>query len=143
VLVRERADDGGDLVISRDYINRGLCACTAQLIWAAQRAGNPPQPRAAGRRRPLDASRLGTHARGRLGLIDLRPACNEPGDFERTMLAEPARELELLGLAALLGPGQWMLSEEAEGVLLALGERGETTKRIYAALRSAPTPTSS
>ena len=45
-----------------------------------------------------------------------------------------ARKLERLGLAAPLGPGQWIRAEEAESVLCALGERGDIIKRIHRGL---------
>ena len=50
------------------------------------------------------------------------------------MLVARARKLERLGLAAPLGPGQWIMAEEAESVLRALGERGDIIKRIHRGL---------
>ena len=68
------------------------------------------------------------------GVIDLRPGGDEAGGFERTLLVGRARKLERLGLAAPLGPGQWMMAEEAESVLRKLGERGDIIKRIHRGL---------
>ena len=50
------------------------------------------------------------------------------------MLVGRARKLERLGLAAPLGPGQWIMAEEAESVLRKLGERGDIIKRIHRGL---------
>ena len=50
------------------------------------------------------------------------------------MLVARARKLERLGLAAPFDSGQWMLAEEAESVLRALGERGDIFKRIHRGL---------
>ena len=61
VLVRGRADDGQDLVISRDYISQRLSRPRGGAghagIRAAQRAGNPRRPGEGGRRRALDQPR--------------------------------------------------------------------------------------
>jgi hypothetical protein len=50
------------------------------------------------------------------------------------MLVARARKLERLGLAAPFGSGQWMMAEEAESVLRAMGERGDIIKRIHRSL---------
>ena len=61
VLVRGRADDGHDLVISRDYISKWLsrsCGRTGHVgNGAAQRAGNPSGTGERGRGGTLDQSR--------------------------------------------------------------------------------------
>ena len=46
------------------------------------------------------------------------------------------RQLERLGLAHQLGPGQWNMADKAETTLRALGERGDIIKRIHRASRS-------
>ena len=50
------------------------------------------------------------------------------------MLVARARKLERLGLAAPIGPGQWIMAENSESVLRALGERGDIIKRIHRGL---------
>src|SRR5215469_17103065 len=44
------------------------------------------------------------------------------------------RQLERLGLAHQVGPGQWTLAENAEPTLRALGERNDIIRRIHRGL---------
>ena len=140
VLARGRADDGADLVISRDYISRGFRARAAQLV-NLELGPRSEQEILRGLERQVDADRwtpldqaLAREAARHDGVVDLRPAGDQAMDVERTMLVARARKLERLGLAAPLGSGQWMMAEEAEGVLRALGERGDIIKRIHRGL---------
>ena len=137
VLLRGRTDDGADLVISRDYISRGLRARAEQLVTLELGPRSEQEIRQslerqveADRWTPLDQA-LAREAAKRDGLIDLRPNADHANDVERTMLTGRARKLEKLGLAAPDSPGQWILAEEAESVLRALGERGDIIKRIH------------
>ena len=61
VLIRGKADDGQDLVISRDYISRGFRDRAAERVDAGarseKRAGNPLCPGKGGRRGALDQPR--------------------------------------------------------------------------------------
>ncbi len=140
VLARGRADDGADLVISRDYISRGFRARAAQLVNLELGPRSEQEIRRslerqvdADRWTPLDQA-LAREAARHDGVVDLRPAADQAMDVERTMLVARARKLERLGLAAPLGSGQWMMAEEAESVLRALGERGDIIKRIHRSL---------
>ncbi|MBM3552682.1 MAG: DUF3363 domain-containing protein [Alphaproteobacteria bacterium] len=141
VLVRGRGDDGGDLVISRDYISRGLRARAERLVTLELGPRSEQEIRQALERQvdadrwtPLDQA-LAREAGKQDGLVDLRPNAGQENDVERSTLIARARKLEKLGLAAPLGPGQWMIGEEAESVLRALGERGDIIKRIHRGLR--------
>jgi type IV secretory pathway VirD2 relaxase len=140
VLVRGRAEDGGDLVISRDYISRGLRARAEQLVTLELGPRSEQEIRQLLERQvdsdrwtPLDQA-LAREARKQDGLVDLRPNAGQEYDVERSTLIARARKLEKLGLAAPLGPGQWMIGEDAESVLRALGERGDIIKRIHRGL---------
>ncbi len=140
VLVRGRDDDGGDLVISRDYISRGLRARAERLATLELGPRSEQEIRQALERQvdadrwtPLDQA-LAREAGKHDGLVDLRPNAGQEHDVERSTLIARARKLEKLGLAAPLGPGQWMISEEAESILRALGERGDIIKRIHRGL---------
>jgi type IV secretory pathway VirD2 relaxase len=137
VLARGRADDGNDLVISRDYISRGFRARAAQLV-TLELGPRSEQEILRGLERQVDADRwtpldqaLAREAASHDRVVDLRPAGHQAIDIESTMLVARARKLERLGLAAPLGSGQWMMAEEAESVLRALGERGDIIKRIH------------
>ncbi|MBG0809925.1 DUF3363 domain-containing protein [Methylosinus sp. H3A] len=139
ILVRGRADDDRDLVISRDYISRGLRGRAEQLVTLELgprseleiRRGLERQVEA-DRWTPLDQTLR--QAAGREGVVDLRPSPEPAADSERPMLVGRIRKLEKLGLAAPIGPGQWVLAEETESTLRALGERGDIIKRIHRSL---------
>jgi type IV secretory pathway VirD2 relaxase len=140
ILVRGRADDGRDLVISRDYISRGLRGRAEQLVTLALgplseleiRRGLERQVEA-DRWTPLDQT-LVRQAGGNDGAIDLRPSPEPATDTERSLLVGRIRKLEKLGLAAPIGPGRWLLAEEIESTLRALGTRGDIIKRIHRGL---------
>ncbi len=140
VLARGRADDGNDLVVSRDYISRGFRARAAQLV-NLELGPRSEQEILRGLERQVDADRwtpldqaLAREAARHDGVVDLRPAADQTMDVERTMLVARSRKLERLGLAAPLGPAQWVMAEEAESVLRKLGERGDIIKRIHRGL---------
>lgn len=140
ILVRGRAEDGADLVISRDYISRGLRARAAHLV--TQELGpRSEQEIRRGLERQVDADRwtpldqaLAREAARHDGMIDLRPAGDQAPDAERELLVARIRKLERLGLAASIDPGRWIIAEEAESALRALGERGDIIKRIHRGL---------
>jgi type IV secretory pathway VirD2 relaxase len=140
ILVRGRADDGRDLVISRDYISRGVRGRAEQLVTFELgprseleiRRGLERQVEA-DRWTPLDQT-LVRQAAGNDGGVDLRPSRDPVTDSERPVLVGRIRKLEKLGLAAPIGPGRWGLAEEAESTLRALGERGDIIKRIHRGL---------
>jgi type IV secretory pathway VirD2 relaxase len=137
VLVRGRADDGGDLVINRGYISRGFRARAEQLV-TIELGPRSEQEIRQSLKRQVDADRwtsldqaLAREAGKHDGLVDLRPDASQENDVERSILIGRVRKLEKLGLAAPLGPGQWMIGEEVESVLRALGERGDIIKRVH------------
>jgi type IV secretory pathway VirD2 relaxase len=141
VIVRGKADDGRDLVIARDYISHGLRARAAHL--ATLELG----PRSDHEiRRDLDAQieadrwtkldrALAREAAQHDGVVDLRPGTDARADgYARTALVGRMHKLERLGLAEPLGPARWHLSENAEPVMRALGERNDIIKRIHRGL---------
>jgi type IV secretory pathway VirD2 relaxase len=141
VILRGKADDGCDLVIARDYISRGMRARAARL--ATLELGPRTDIEI---HRDLDAqveadrwTRL-DHALAREagqydGLVDLRPGADRPaGGHARSAMLGRIRKLERLGLAEPLGPAQWLLSEKAEPMMQALGERTDIIKRIHRGL---------
>jgi type IV secretory pathway VirD2 relaxase len=65
-----------------------------------------------------------------VGFIDLRP--DNPGVDDpqaRRLAVGRLQKLERMGLAAAVGPGQWMIGLKAEPVLHDLGMRGDTAQR--------------
>jgi len=138
VLVRGRTDTDEDLVISRDYISRGLRARAADLV--TLELGPRTQLEL---RRSLDAQvnadrwtkldrALATEARG--GIIDLRPDPFAVPDSLRGTKIGRMRKLERLGLAEPAGAARWRLDPEVEPDLRALGERDDIIKRLHRSL---------
>ena len=141
VIVRGKDHHGHDLVMARDYISQGLRAHAANL--ATLELG----PRSdLEMRRDLDAQveadrwtkldrALAREAAQHDGVIDLRPGVHAQADaYTRTALIGRMKKLERLGLAEALAPAQWRLSEDAEPIMRAVGERADIIKRIHRGL---------
>ena len=139
VIVRGVADDGQDLVISRDYIKQGMRARAQDLV--TQELG-PRTDRdiQLAIERQVEAERWTQLDRqlvrdaDRHGVIDLAPDAGRQPDQFRALKVGRLRRLESLGLAHQIGPGQWTLDEAAETTLRELGERGDIIKRIHRGL---------
>jgi len=138
IILRGRADDGQDLVISRDYIKEGMRSRAADLV--TQELG--PRTDLDIRRdleRQVEAERWTRLDRqlvrdGRDGVIDMAPAPDRQPDDYHPLKIGRLRKLEGLGLAAEVGPGQWVIDDKAETALRELGERGDIIKRMHRAL---------
>ena len=138
VLVRGRADDGGNLVISRDYISEGFRAraCERATLELGPRA---EQDIRRGMEREVAAERWTGLDRALVrsaedGIVDLRPAPNGRTDDTGRLRIGRARTLERLGLATPLGPGRWRLADDLEPRLRTLAERGDIIRRMHRAL---------
>jgi type IV secretory pathway VirD2 relaxase len=140
VLIRGRAEDGQDLVISRDYISRGF------RDRAAERVTLELGPRAerdiqSALEREVDAERwtsldraLRVAADEGAGVADLRPnASGEDLSLRRLMVGRAAR-LERLGLADQVAPGCWALKPGIEDRLRDLSIRGDVIKTMHRAM---------
>ena len=139
IILRGRTDDGQDLVISRDYIKEGMRARAQDL--ATQELG--PRTDHEIRRnleRQIESERWTNLDRQlsrdayRTGVVDLAPHPDRQPDEFHAMKVGRLRKLETLGLADQVGPGQWVVSENAEATLRELGERGDIIKRIHRGL---------
>jgi type IV secretory pathway VirD2 relaxase len=140
VLVRGRADDGKDLVISRDYISRGFRTRAAERVTLELGPRTEQKIRAAldkeveaERWTSLDRSLRDISDEGG-GIVDLRPhgAGEDPG-LRRMMLGRAAK-LERLGLAEQFGSAQWILKPGLEPALRDLGIRGDIIKTMHRAM---------
>ncbi|MBW8298301.1 MAG: relaxase/mobilization nuclease and DUF3363 domain-containing protein [Hydrogenophaga sp.] len=139
IILRGRTDDGQDLVISRDYVKEGMRARAQDLV--TQELG--PRTDHEIRRnleRQIEAERWTNLDRQlardsyRTGVLDLAPhAAQQPDEFH-AMKVGRLRKLETLGLADQIGPGQWVMADNAEATLRELGERGDIIKRIHRGL---------
>ncbi len=139
IILRGRADDGQDLVISRDYIKEGMRARAQDLV--TQELG----PRTdleihRNLERQVEAEcwtqldRQLFRDAHKSGIIDLAPpASGQPDEFHALKVGR-LRTLEIRGLAGQIGHSQWFIKPEAETVLREMGERGDIIKRIHRAL---------
>jgi type IV secretory pathway VirD2 relaxase len=139
VIVRGKGDDGRDLVIARDYISQGMRARAAHLATLELGPRTDREIRldlearvGADRWTRLDRV-LAREAAQNDDIIDLRPDAKGNKVFRSAMIGR-MQKLERLGLAEPLGPARWQLSENAEPLLRALGERGDIIKRIHRGL---------
>ena len=139
LIVRGVRDDGQDLVISRDYIKEGMRDRARDLI--TQELG--PRTDLDIRRtleRQIEAERWTQLDRqlvrdaGKIGVIDVAPEVGRQPDAYAVEKVGRLRKLAALGLASEVGPGQWMIDDQAEVTLRQLGERGDIIKRLHRAL---------
>ncbi|MGE4302619.1 MAG: relaxase/mobilization nuclease domain-containing protein [Novosphingobium sp.] len=139
VIVRGVAEDGQNLVISRDYIGEGMRATAREIVTRELGLRSDLDIRAS-LERQVDAERWTEIDRdlsrtlGREGIIDMAP---EPGvrpDGDHTLRIGRLCKLEGLGLANEIAPGQWTLADNAQAALRELGERGDIIKRMHKAM---------
>lgn len=141
VLVRGRADDGKDLVISRDYISRGFRTRAEELV-SLELGPRTAREIAAGLDAEVTAERwtdldkaLRSLGDDNGGVSDLRPGSPEPQDPDlRGRLIGRAQTLERLGVAEKLAPGVWALKPGAEQTLRELATRGDIIKTMHRAM---------
>lgn len=140
VLVRGRADDGQDLVISRDYISRGFRAraqerVTLELGPRSEREIQSALEKEveAERWTGLDRALRAATDEG-AAIADLRPGgLGEESELRRLMVGRAAK-LERLGLAEEIAPGQWTLKPGLEQTLRELSIRGDIIKTMHRAM---------
>jgi type IV secretory pathway VirD2 relaxase len=139
LVVRGVAENGSDLVISRDYISHGLRSRAEDLV-SAELGPRPEHEIRSALEREVDAERWTRldaairMAADDSGFIDLRP--DNPGVDDpqaRRLAVGRLQKLERMGLAAAAGPGQWMIGLKAEPVLRDLGMRGDIIKTMHRA----------
>ncbi|RWK09336.1 VirD2 family relaxase/mobilization nuclease [Mesorhizobium sp.] len=139
LIVRGVRDDGQDLVISRDYIKEGMRDRARDLI--TQELGPCTDLDI---RRSLESqiqSERWTKLDRQLlrdsrdtGVVDLAQRSHSQPDEYHALKIGRLRKLEELGLADQVGPGQWVLDDQAEATLRELGERGDIIKRMHRVL---------
>jgi type IV secretory pathway VirD2 relaxase len=138
VLIRGRAEDGQDLVISRDYISLGFRDRAAERVSLELGPRSEREIRSAtetevGRR--LDEPRaLRVAADEGAGVADLRPsASGEDPELRRLLLGRPAG-LERLGLVEQIAPGCWTLKPGIEDKLRDHSLRSDIIKTMHRAM---------
>ena len=139
LLVRGVDDTGKDLVISRDYISRGLRSRAEELV-SIELGPKPEHEIRSALERDVSAerwTRLDAEIRmaaDETGYIDLRPEHPGAADPEtRLLMIGRLQHLEKMGLAAPAGPGEWVVGLEAERSLRDLGMRGDIIKTMHRA----------
>ena len=143
VLVRGRADDRQDLVVSRDYISKGFRARAAERVTLELGPCSEQEVRAS-LEREVDAERWTSLDRSLRaisdengGIADLRPGgAGEDSELRRLMLGRAAK-LERLGLAEQVGPAQWTAKPGLEPALRDLSIRGDIIKTMHRAVSAA------
>ena len=140
VLVRGRADDGGDLVISRNYVREGFRGRAEDRVTLELGPRSEREIQAA-LRKDVDAERwtgLDRTLRGIAdhhgGIVDLRPESGLHDPEERRLLVGRVQKLERLGLADPIGPASWTLKPGGEETLRALSIRGDIIKTMHTAM---------
>lgn len=139
LLVRGVDDTGADLVISRDYISRGLRSRAEELV-SIELGPRPEHEIRSALAKEITAerwTRLDVEIRiaaDETGYIDLRPKATGPADPEaRRLMVGRVQHLEKMGLATPAGSGKWMIGLEAERSLRDLGMRGDIIKTMHRA----------
>ena len=143
VLVRGRADDDQDLVVSRDYISKGFRARAAERV-TLELGPRSEQEIGAGLEKEVDAERWTSLDQSLRdisdeggGVADLRPGgAGEDPELRRLMVGRAAK-LQRLGLAEQVGPAQWTLKPGLEPALRDLGIRGDIIKTMHRAVSAA------
>ena len=143
VLVRGRANDGRDLVISRDYISRGFRARAEERVTLELGPRSEQEIRLAlesevGAERWTSLDRvLRSAADEGAGVADLRPGIPDSDPELRRLMIGRAAKLERLGLAEQVAPGCWTLKPGIEGTLRDLSVRGDIIKTMHRAITGA------
>ncbi|MGY3454053.1 relaxase/mobilization nuclease domain-containing protein [Bradyrhizobium sp. USDA 4353] len=139
VLVRGVDETGADLVISRDYISRGLRARAEELV-GLELGPKPEHEIRSALEKEITADRW-TRLDGEIrmaadevGAIDLRQ--DAPGLPDRQvvgLMRGRLQYLERLGLATAAGPNEWMIELGAERKLRELSTRDDIIKTMHRA----------
>ncbi|KAA3447984.1 type VI secretion protein [Mesorhizobium sp. SARCC-RB16n] len=139
IILRGRAEDGQDLVISRDYIkngmrNRAQDLITQELGLRTDREILRTYHQQIEAERWTELDRQLVREVDKYGIVDSAPIGGRKPDEYLAMKVGRLRKLESLGLAHPIGAGQWTLGGEAEATLRALGERNDIIKRMHRTL---------
>ncbi|WP_312417651.1 relaxase/mobilization nuclease and DUF3363 domain-containing protein [Comamonas sp.] len=139
IVLRGKDDAGKDLVISQDYITRGMRERAAELSteWLGPRTELEIQRTLM---REVDQERwtsldrtLQREARDGLTLVD-QPAGDPKQRQRRVLLVGRLQRLQRMGLATEQRPGVWAVHADAEQTLRAMGERGDIIRTMQRAM---------
>jgi type IV secretory pathway VirD2 relaxase len=140
ILIRGRAEDGHDLVISRDYISRGFRDRAAERVALELGPRSEREIRSA-LEREVEAERwtsldraLRVAADEGAGVADLRPGASGEDLQLRRLMVGRAAKLERLGLAEQVASGCWTFRSGIEDKLRDLSIRGDIIKTMHRAM---------
>lgn len=135
IVLRGKDDTGKDLVIARDYIAEGMRNRAAELAteWLGPRTELEIQQSL---QREVQQERFTSLDRTLLrecqaGVLSLKSLANQP---RRQLLIGRLQQLQRLELAREVRPGQWILRDDVEVTLRAMGERGDIVRTMQRAM---------
>ncbi|WP_375739347.1 DUF3363 domain-containing protein [Pseudomonas boanensis] len=138
IVLRGKDDTGKDLIIARDYIAEGMRNRAAELAteWLGPRTELEIQ---CGLQREVQQERWTSLDRTLLrerqaGVLHLKTLADHP---RRQPLLGRLQHLQQLGLAREDRPGHWILRDDTEATLRAMGERGDIVRTLQRAMGSA------
>jgi type IV secretory pathway VirD2 relaxase len=141
VLIRGRAEDGQDLVISRDYISRGFRDRAAERV-TLELGPRSERDIQSALEKEVEAERWTSLDRALriavdegAGVADLRPSTSGEDPELRRLMVGRAAKLERFGLAEQIAPGCWTLKPGIEDRLRDLSVRGDIIKTMHRAMR--------
>ncbi|QOF70760.1 DUF3363 domain-containing protein [Aminobacter sp. SR38] len=139
LLVRGVDEFGADLVVSRDYISRGLRSRADDLV-DIELGPKPEHEIQSSLEKEITAERWTRIDReiqrtaDETGYVDLRPDRSATVDPElRRLMVGRLQHIEKLGLAIQGNSGEWVVGLEAERTLRDLGMRGDIIKTMHRA----------
>ncbi|MEO4049027.1 relaxase/mobilization nuclease and DUF3363 domain-containing protein [Pseudomonas sp. CAU 1711] len=137
IVLRGKDDTGKDLVIARDYIAEGMRNRASELAteWLGPLTELEIQQ---GLQREVQQERFTTLDRTLLrerqaGVLSLKGLAKHP---RRQQLTGRLQQLQKLGLVHEVRPGQWILRDDVEVTLRAMGERGDIVRAMQRAMGS-------
>ena len=137
IVLRGKDDTGKDLVIARDYIAEGMRNRASELAteWLGPRTELEIQQSL---QHEVQQERFTTLDRTLLrerkaGVLSLKLLANHP---RRQLLIGRLQQLQKLELAHEVRPGQWILRDDAEATLRAMGERSDIVRTMQRAMGS-------
>ena len=138
VVLRGKDDTGKDLIISQDYITRGMRERAMELAteWLGPRteleiqrtlAREVEQERWTSLDRTLQREAVD-------GLVKIERFNDPKLQRQRLLLVGRLQQLQRMGLATETQPGTWAVHAEAESTLRAMGERGDIIRTMQRAM---------
>lgn len=131
IMLRGVDDTGQNLIIAREYIAHGIRERAAELV-TLDLGPRTDQEIEARLRRDIGAERLTVIDRRLIRSMDadrlVTSADRDP--FQQSLRAGRLQKLASMGLVEDVGSGRWQLADDLEGMLRALGERGDIIRTM-------------